>query len=490
MTVGKITQEIKVMKRVFFAILFHSVSASAQMVSGVPVTGTAAPRPESPLATTQSPADATKSTKASPIPKRKPVVATTRVPEAPQLPPPSQVSRDFYSAVALGNLQMADLLLQQGADINCQNCGNTPGWTPLLHAASNPYVADGQQTVLSWLITRGANINTQGFPHKKSALMYLSGQDSFDALAYVIRAGADTTLKDKDGATVLHYLSAHPIPDNPYFSPTNNPHEKWLKNIKLLLSGGLSINVTNDDGVTPLMLAVSRICDPDIVRLYLSLGADPSIKTLSGDTAARMAYKRAIASNDARCNEAFSILSNPPPRNVSAPLGGQVADRGVSTYAGSHEDKDASVVAGDWLGYIKVISPVQQTVPISGSISATGLVTLAAPSGVTTSGRVETVGGDSVSMLLRNKAPAGKTFADGSTEGKEFRVDATRSAGIIRGNYVSPMESGEFLLCTRSAFQTNGLCRAEATASTGNPLKDLGNALDSLNKVLSGLGKR
>lgn len=41
------------------------------------------------------------------------------------LPEPSKVTRDFEKAFYLGNLEIAELLLQQGADINCPNCNDS-----------------------------------------------------------------------------------------------------------------------------------------------------------------------------------------------------------------------------------------------------------------------------------------------------------------------------------------------------------------------------
>lgn len=39
---------------------------------------------------------------------------------------------------------------------------------------------------------------------------------------------------------------------------------------------GSLVNVRNGQGMTPLHLAVSRGCAPDVVRHLLSLGADPT----------------------------------------------------------------------------------------------------------------------------------------------------------------------------------------------------------------------
>ena len=48
-------------------------------------------------------------------------------------PPPSQVSKDLYKSIRSGNFQIAELLIQQGGDINCLNCGDEN--LPLLYFA-------------------------------------------------------------------------------------------------------------------------------------------------------------------------------------------------------------------------------------------------------------------------------------------------------------------------------------------------------------------
>lgn len=478
------------MKQLLFAVLFYSACTSAQVLSDVPITGTNPSKPVTPAPAVSESKSATAAPKPSKTVNQNHRIGTPVKPvETVQFPPPSQESKDFHSAILHGNLQMAELLFRQGADVNCLNCGNPIGVTPLLYAASSPYVSGGQQAMLSWLLGHGADINLQSFPQKKSPIMLLASYtDSADALSYMLQAGANVMLKDVNGATALHYLSLRPIADSPYYSPASNPHTKWLRNLRQILAGGLSINATNDEGVTPLMLAVSQACLPGIVRDYLSLGADASIKNAAGETAASMAYKRAIASNDSRCNEAYTLLSAAASNSAARGNGGSGSGSDRPALAGA--SGLGGSIAGEWIGYIKVKSPSQATVPVSGSISASGQVLLSAQTGVTTTGQVETVGNDGLTFLLKSKAPAGKTFVDGTTEGAEFRVDATRSGDVIRGSYISPIETGDFFLCTRGTYQSNAACRGDAMAGTGNPLKDLGNALDSINKVLSGLGKK
>lgn len=63
------------------------------------------------------------------------------------------IQRELIKAIFLGNLQMVEQLIEQGADINAKADN---GWTALHYAAKRGYVE-----VVKYLIEQGADINAK-----------------------------------------------------------------------------------------------------------------------------------------------------------------------------------------------------------------------------------------------------------------------------------------------------------------------------------------
>lgn len=70
---------------------------------------------------------------------------------------PSKASLGFYQAATNENYDMMELYLQQGADINCLNCTDRAQITALYRALGNNNVWNYQ--LADWMIQRGADIN-------------------------------------------------------------------------------------------------------------------------------------------------------------------------------------------------------------------------------------------------------------------------------------------------------------------------------------------
>lgn len=79
---------------------------------------------------------------------------------APKLPAPSKITQDFYNSYLSGNMELAVLLLQQGADINCRNCGeDAPLLAHALGRSLNRHA--GVADHITWLLSRGADPNVE-----------------------------------------------------------------------------------------------------------------------------------------------------------------------------------------------------------------------------------------------------------------------------------------------------------------------------------------
>jgi ankyrin repeat protein len=153
------------------------------------------------------------------------------------------------AAASVNNLEFARLLLDKGADPNTIDEG---GFTALGMAASN---GDRSAPLVKLLLEHGAAVNV---------------------------VSADTLETVKNGKIRLGRLT-------PLLMAT--PQASY-ETVELLVKAGAKVNAQDIRGMTPLELAVATDhADPRIVRLLLSKGADPAIKSTDGETAADWARK-------------------------------------------------------------------------------------------------------------------------------------------------------------------------------------------------------
>jgi ankyrin repeat protein len=241
----------------------------------------------------------------------------------------------LYYAVDANNMDLVNLLVEAGADVNagswpplCQavdknntaiaeylidhgaNVNYPKDWGPLQEA---PYVSNNIEMV-KLLVARGADINTGPWP----ALHVSIGKGRKDIFDLLIQRGADVNITDKKGSTSLYYAVDK---DNLHYLKILIAHgakvdtkcqsgETALMSaastgrteaVKLLLEAGTNVNVKNDRGQTALhrMLDV-RHCNfqkykpsKDIVELLLAKGADVNLKDKDGRTPLHLAAESA-----------------------------------------------------------------------------------------------------------------------------------------------------------------------------------------------------
>ncbi len=96
-------------------------------------------------------------------------------------------------AAIKGRLDWAQALVRHGAKVN------RLGWSPLHYACSGP---DGG--VAAWLIQQGADINARS-PNGSTPLMMAARYGMIDTVPVLLKAGADTTLKNEQGLTALDF---------------------------------------------------------------------------------------------------------------------------------------------------------------------------------------------------------------------------------------------------------------------------------------------
>lgn len=106
----------------------------------------------------------------------------------------------LHHAVTSGHFEVAMLLLDHGAEVNCLN---SDGHTPLLLAAQNYYSMD----IVKLLLESGADINHADI-HGKTALHYAAKIGSPELVQYLIHRGANQYALSHDGTSVLALAAA------------------------------------------------------------------------------------------------------------------------------------------------------------------------------------------------------------------------------------------------------------------------------------------
>lgn len=438
--------------------------------STVPIYGTA------PSAPSQPPAQTTGQTNQKTAPAKS---STKPKGSAKSLPPPSKVTLNFVQALHTGNLDMAKMLLQNGADINCRNC-TRDGRTPLF-ATYNHVYGKNPNAQMVWLLANGADPDipdNSGMTllmymadHKITNVFY-SGIEDFE---HLLNKGANLKVKDNKGNTVLHYLSINALADKDdmrkggHFNAAYDMAKQWMRAFEGLMANGADINAANKGGDTPLMYVAAR-CNPHVVETFLKYGADPSLKNKIGQSPLEIATD--VASKNARqtCNRVVEILQSAPAARVSQPVSAAPKANGTLTDIGS---------SSEWTGIFRAIKPRRGDANVSVRLEPSGALTFKSSSGLQGSGEMSSQEGQmtaSVKAISPKDAKGKPVF--GANE-IIFNMTGQNENGVMKGEYKSVVESGTFILCSPEARQNGSQCD---TPPSGNPL---GGLLDSL-RTLSG----
>ena len=180
--------------------------------------------------------------------------------------------RDDYGRTALmfaaaaGDIEMARLLLENGAPINHQT---DIGTTALMYAA-----AEGHVEIARLLLENRALINRQTNAGI-TALMYAVVEGHVEMARLLLENGAPVNDQIDTSITALMYAAA----------------EGHVEMARLLLENGAPINHQTDAGITALMYAATE-GHIEMVRLLVENGADIHIQDAYGNTALSLAEER------------------------------------------------------------------------------------------------------------------------------------------------------------------------------------------------------
>lgn len=173
----------------------------------------------------------------------------------------------LFAAVATNDPVLVQMLIDAGAEVNATDQrGRTA-----LHLAvrpANDEAIDGN-TTYGTLLAAGAKHDVRDDTGETPIFTAVTGyMGNLNALKEMVKAGADINLSNEDGNTPLHYSSSD---------------DSQIKQVSYLVSKGAKVNVQNKFGETPLYLAVSE-GEAQSIQTLLRAGADVSLKTKEGMT--------------------------------------------------------------------------------------------------------------------------------------------------------------------------------------------------------------
>jgi len=176
------------------------------------------------------------------------------------------IDRSVWAAARWGHVEMVELLLAEGLDINS---GDTDGSSALIAAAYH-----GHQSVVELLLEHGTEHRLEELNSSGEAPVILLGASNSKRLTTVL----DMNALNGNGDTALHLALVN---------PTRNKSKMIAR---LLIENGADCEVQNQAGYTPLLYAVAN-GNEEVTELLLEKRVNINIKSHLGSYAVQYAVR-------------------------------------------------------------------------------------------------------------------------------------------------------------------------------------------------------
>lgn len=173
----------------------------------------------------------------------------------------------FTDAIRHHNLEKIHAIMSSGVDLNARDLS---GETPISAA-----IRSGMSDFAMEIVSDGANVNSTT-SDGVTALMQAAWNCNGKLSSFLLDRGAGVDARNTGGYTALMQTAYNCTDPQTAIS---------------LIKQGANVNVSGNDGETPLTLASSRGNDR-IVKCLLAAGADIKAITAEGETALSLACKR------------------------------------------------------------------------------------------------------------------------------------------------------------------------------------------------------
>ena len=175
----------------------------------------------------------------------------------------------LYMASAYGNIEVARLLLDNGADIDLFTTDNR---TPIAIAADGEYCSDSSLEMVKFLLSRGADLDTNKDNSIITPFMTAVCRSNLTVVTFLLSKGVDINQCDSRGNNALQEItwSEQPI---------------QIPILKLLLANGINVNHLDDKkGHGTALYSASAEGDLEVVQILISHGADVNLVAKSGES--------------------------------------------------------------------------------------------------------------------------------------------------------------------------------------------------------------
>ena len=170
----------------------------------------------------------------------------------------------LWNAIGKNNVQMVELLIAAGADVNIKN---EAGWYPLNLAAKLNF--DSGIAIVNLLIDAKADVNARDDGDGMTPLCWASMMANKEAVKLLLDARADVSIQNKDQQSPLHIAVNS---ERPF-------HNSSRIVVKLLLDAGASFDIKDKFGKT----AEQRARTPEMKALFAQARIDREQKQKEAD---------------------------------------------------------------------------------------------------------------------------------------------------------------------------------------------------------------